>query len=63
MVPQILKIHMASPGTEAMAVFNTVARFNHSCVPNVHNSWNMETKTETLYAVARLLHFVVVLVG
>lgn len=38
-------------GTEAMAVFNTVARFNHSCVPNVHNSWNMETKTETLYAV------------
>lgn len=42
------------PGTEAMAVFNTVARFNHSCVPNVHNSWNMETKTETLYAVAPL---------
>ena len=37
-----------------MAVFNTVARFNHSCVPNVHNSWNMETKTETLYAVAPL---------
>ena len=35
------------PGNEAFALFTTVARFNHSCVPNVHNSWNMETQTET----------------
>eukprot|EP00438_Fugacium_kawagutii_P007995 Skav234601 [mRNA] locus=scaffold5214:253044:269148:- [translate_table: standard] len=36
---------------EGLAVFNMLARFNHSCVPNVHNSWNIETKTETLHAV------------
>ena len=38
-------------GNESFAVFNTVARFNHSCVPNVHNTWDFDTQTETLYAV------------
>ena len=35
-------------GQEAVAVFNTIARFNHSCVPNVHNSWDAETGAETI---------------
>ena len=35
-------------GQEAVAVFNTIARFNHSCVPNVHNSWDAETGIETI---------------
>merc|ERR1719433_1268351 len=28
-----------------------VARFNHSCMPNVHNNWNFESQTETLNVV------------
>ncbi|CAE7244030.1 set5, partial [Symbiodinium necroappetens] len=36
-------------GQEAVAVFNTIARFNHSCVPNAHNSWDAETGAETIY--------------
>ncbi|CAE7702524.1 set5, partial [Symbiodinium sp. CCMP2456] len=36
-------------GQEAVAVFNTIARFNHSCVPNAHNSWDAETGVETIY--------------
>ena len=35
-------------GEEAVAVFNTLARFNHSCVPNVHNSWDPEMAVETI---------------
>lgn len=37
-------------GHECFGVFNSIARFNHSCVPNVHNSWDIETQSETLYA-------------
>lgn len=34
-----------------VAIFPTIARINHSCVPNVHHAWNERRKVEMVYAV------------
>lgn len=34
-----------------LAVFATASRLNHSCVPNVHHSFNPSLKSTTIYAV------------
>jgi len=35
---------------EGLAVFATTARLNHSCVPNVHHSFNPTLQKQTVYA-------------
>lgn len=32
-------------------VYPTICLINHSCLPNAHNSWNDDTKCETIHAV------------
>jgi hypothetical protein len=39
------------PGAEAGGVFATISRINHSCRPNVVQSWNPLLEKETVYAV------------
>jgi len=34
----------------ALAIYSVVSRFNHSCKPNVSNSWQADRGIETLYA-------------
>ncbi|KAK0880130.1 hypothetical protein LTR87_006036 [Friedmanniomyces endolithicus] len=36
---------------KGLAVFATTSRLNHSCVPNVHHSYNPTIKKQTVYAV------------
>jgi SET domain len=32
-------------------VYPTICLVNHSCLPNAHNSWNSDTKCETIHAI------------
>ncbi|KAK3070322.1 hypothetical protein LTR53_010673 [Teratosphaeriaceae sp. CCFEE 6253] len=36
---------------KGLAVFDTTSRINHSCVPNVHHSFNPTLQKETVYAI------------
>lgn len=38
------------PDSNIYGLFPTIARINHSCVPNVFHSWNSFKKVETIYA-------------
>jgi SET domain len=42
------------PGAEAGGVFETISRINHSCRPNVVQSWNPLLEKETVYAVRNI---------
>ncbi|KAH8691743.1 hypothetical protein GQ44DRAFT_754036 [Phaeosphaeriaceae sp. PMI808] len=35
-------------------VYPTICFINHSCLPNTHNSWNSDTKCETIHAVCHI---------
>ena len=37
-------------GSATSAIFLVAARFNHSCLPNVHHSWNANLNAETIHA-------------
>lgn len=39
------------PGSLSNAIFPTIARINHSCMPNSHHHWNPREAKETVYAV------------
>lgn len=39
------------PGSAIGGVYPTICLINHSCLPNAHNSWNSETKCETIHAI------------
>ena len=32
-------------------IYLTICLINHSCLPNAHNSWNSDTKCETIHAI------------
>ncbi|KAI1630600.1 SET domain-containing protein [Biscogniauxia mediterranea] len=38
-------------GSSVGGVYTTICRINHSCLPNCHNSWNSDTKHETIHAI------------
>ncbi|CAH0019797.1 unnamed protein product [Clonostachys rhizophaga] len=38
-------------GSEIGAVYPTICRINHSCLPNSQNTWNSDTKIETIFAI------------
>jgi hypothetical protein len=38
-------------GSPVGAVYPTICRINHSCVPNCHNSWDDDAGHETIYAI------------
>ena len=38
-------------GSVVGGVYPTICFINHSCLPNAHNSWNDETKHETIHAI------------
>ncbi|CAH0046640.1 unnamed protein product [Clonostachys solani] len=37
--------------SEIGAVYPTICRINHSCLPNSQNTWNSDTKIETIFAI------------
>lgn len=39
-------------GSEIGAVYPTICRINHSCLPNSQNTWNSDTKIETIFAIS-----------
>ena len=39
------------PGSISNAIFPTIARINHSCLPNSHHHWNHREEKETVYAI------------
>lgn len=39
------------PDSIVGAVYSTICFINHSCIPNVHHSWDTKTKHETIYAI------------
>jgi len=39
------------PSSNIGAIFPTVARINHSCLPNAQHAWNTTLKQETVYAI------------
>uniref|UniRef100_A0A8H7K1N1 SET domain-containing protein n=1 Tax=Bionectria ochroleuca TaxID=29856 RepID=A0A8H7K1N1_BIOOC len=39
-------------GSEIGAVYPTICRINHSCLPNSQNTWNSDTKVETIFAIS-----------
>jgi hypothetical protein len=39
------------PDSEIGGVYPTICLINHSCLPNAHNSWNIDTKCETIHAI------------
>ena len=38
-------------GSVIGGVYPTICRVNHSCLPNAHNSWNCETRCETIHSI------------
>jgi SET domain len=49
----IVKTNALPCGSGSMigGVYPTICRINHSCLPNAHNSWNSETRCETIHAI------------
>ncbi|KAH4153738.1 hypothetical protein HBI25_098300 [Parastagonospora nodorum] len=39
------------PDSPIGAVYPTICFINHSCIPNVHHSWDTKAKHETIYAI------------
>ena len=39
------------PDSEIGGVYPTICLINHSCLPNAHNSWNIDTECETIHAI------------
>ncbi len=35
-------------------IYPTICLINHSCLPNAHNSWNSDTKGETIHAIRHI---------
>jgi hypothetical protein len=40
------------PESPIGGVYPTICLINHSCLPNAHNSWNSDTKCETIHAIS-----------
>ncbi|VUC32635.1 unnamed protein product [Clonostachys rosea] len=38
-------------GSEIGAIYPTICRINHSCLPNSQNTWNSDTEIETIFAI------------
>jgi hypothetical protein len=49
----IVKTNALPCGPDAAigGVYPTICLINHSCLPNAHNSWNSDTKCETIHAI------------
>lgn len=41
-------------GSNIFGIFPTIARINHSCIPNVFRSWNTSKKIQTVYALKEI---------
>ena len=39
------------PSSVIGGIYPTICLINHSCLPNAHNSWNSDTKCETIHAI------------
>ncbi len=39
------------PNSVIGGIYPTICLINHSCLPNAHNSWNDDTKCETIHAI------------
>lgn len=39
------------PTSTIGGVYPTISLINHSCLPNAHNSWNSDTKCETIHSI------------
>ncbi|KAL9101671.1 MAG: hypothetical protein Q9163_003092 [Psora crenata] len=42
------------PNSMVGGVYPTICLINHSCLPNAHNSWNSDTKCETIHAIRNI---------
>jgi len=39
------------PDSPIGGIYPTICLLNHSCLPNTHNNWNNDTKSETIHAI------------